>query len=266
MAKTTKKKKLNLHQTLDNPWIISILLACAGVCLVLLISVILNWPKWIASQSTAGPTTIYTLKDNFEEQINNNGSLTTKTTISPKILNGPIISPDDPSRGAEQPLIYIVYFGDFACTFCQEQEQIFEQALNTYPEQIKIIWKDLPEKDTSSLSYQAAKAGRCAFLQDRFWEYHDTLLAGTSLQPTDLEITAVKAGLDVNLFRQCLQEINGLADNLINKNWQEADALGISATPYIYINNRDFLGKLSWEELKTVIDYELAQSSNDLSE
>ena len=266
MAKTTKKKKLNLHQTLDNPWIISILLACAGVCLVLLISVILNWPKWIASQSTAGPTTIYTLKDNFEEQINNNGSLTTKTTISPKILNGPIISPDDPSRGAEQPLIYIVYFGDFACTFCQEQEQIFEQALNTYPEQIKIIWKDLPEKDTSSLSYQAAKAGRCAFLQDRFWEYHDTLLAGTSLQPTDLEITAVKAGLDVNLFRQCLQEVNGLADNLINKNWQEADALGISATPYIYVNNRDFLGKLTWEELKTVIDYELAQSNNDLNQ
>ena len=266
MAKTTKKKKLNLHQTLDNPWIISILLACAGVCLVLLISVILNWPKWIASQSTAGPTTIYTLKDNFEEQINNNGSLTTKTTISPKILNGPIISPDDPSRGAEQPLIYIVYFGDFACTFCQEQEQIFEQALNIYPEQIKIIWKDLPEKDTSSLSYQAAKAGRCAFLQDRFWEYHDTLLAGKSLQPTDLEITAVKAGLDVNLFRQCLQEVNGLADNLINKNWQEADALGISATPYIYIDNRDFLGKLTWEELKTVIDYELAQSNNDLNQ
>ncbi len=266
MTKTTKKKNINLHQNIDNPWIISIVLACVGICLVFLLSVLINWPKWIVSQSSVGPTTIYTLKDNFDEQINNEGNLTTKTTISPHLLGGPIISPDDPSRGAEQALINIVYFGVFACNFCQEQEQIFEQALNTYPDKIRIIWKDLPENNTSSLSYQAAKAGRCAFLQNHFWEYHDALLSSNSLQPDNLETTAIKVGLDLNSFRQCLQTPNNLAETLINKNWQEADGLGISATPYTYVNNRSFMGKLSWEELKTVIDYELAQLGSGQSE
>jgi protein-disulfide isomerase len=253
MTKITDKKISPWSELADNPWIISLVLACVGISLFLLINIISNWPKLLAEEAINGPTTTYLVKEDFQKQANNDGNLTTKTTISPNSLIGPIISPDDPSKGNDQAPIIIAYFADFACNFCQQQELVFNQALQKYPSQIRLIRKDLPENDATSQSYLAAKAGRCAFQQNRFWPYHDEILANGSNKPADLDRAAIKTGLDINLFRQCLNN-NSLADAMINKNWQEADALGISGTPYIYVNTHDFLGEVTWDELQTIIE------------
>jgi len=262
MSKTTKKHTISLNQVTNNPWLISLVLALAGSALIMLIRIIVNSPLIFTNNLTDKATTKYTLQNNFRQQASNDGNLTTKTTISPASLRGPIISPNDPSRGADKALINIVYFSDFSCSFCRQQEIILQQALTKYPEQIKITWKDLPENDTASQSYRAAKAGRCAFQAGQFWAFHDKLLTSDSLQDENLEQIAGQIGLDISSFRRCLEKKQGLADTMINSNWQEADALGISGTPYIYINQRDFLGQLSWEDLQLAIETELSAATS----
>ncbi len=257
MANKTTKNRWQLTKTIDNPWIISLALAGAGLALFILINTAASWPDILAASLNNQPTAKYTVQPDFQELAANEGNLTTKTAISPAALRGPIISPNDPSRGAEQAVVDIVYFSDFACSFCRQQETIIKQALEQYPNQVRVIWKDLPEINPSSQSYQAAKAGRCAFQQNKFWPFHDQLLSLKSLENRDLEQAASMSGLDVAAFRRCLNQ-DQTAETMVSNNLKEADALGVSGTPYTYVNQRDFLGQISWEDLQNAIEAELS--------
>lgn len=261
MTNKIKKNIFHWGKSIDNPWIISLILAGAGLALFVLINTATNWPTLFSDKLADQPAIKYTLQENFRQQAANEGNLTTKTAVSPASLMGPIISPNDPSRGSDQAIINIVYFSDFACSFCRQQEKVIQQALDQYPDQVRVIWKDLPETNQTSQSYQAAKAGRCAWQQNKFWPFHDQLLSSDSLQDRDLEQAASKAGLDVSIFRQCLDQ-DKTAEAMINNNLKEADALGVSGTPYTYVNQRDFLGQISWEDLHNAIEAELSTTAD----
>ena len=261
MPNKTKKINLHLGKHIDNPWIISLVLATAGLTLFMLINAAADWSTVFPKNLIEQPTIKYTLQEDFRQQSDNEGNLTTKTAVSPASLRGPIISPNDPSRGSNQAVVDIVYFSDFACSFCRQQEKVIQQALDQYPDQVRVIWKDLPETNQTSQSYQAAKAGRCAFQQDKFWPFHDQLFSSDSLQNRDLERAASNAGLDVAIFRQCLDQ-DKTAEAMINNNLKEADALGVSGTPYTYVNQRDFLGQISWEDLQNAIEAELSTTAD----
>lgn len=260
MPKKIINQKLSWIKTTNNPWVISLLLATVGLSLILSTSALAGWLD-NSQELLASSSSQYMLQEDYWQQADNEGNLTTKTAISPASLRGPIISSSDPSLGTSQAMVNIVYYSDFACSFCREQEAILRQAVEKYGDQVRLIRKDLPDNNPSSLSYQAAKAGRCAWQQNSFWPFHDQLLSNNSLKKQDLERAASSAGLDVAAFNQCLKNHND-ADILINNNWQEADALGISGTPYIYVNQRDFLGQISWPDLQTTIEAEIASKSS----
>lgn len=257
MANKITKNRWQLTKIIDNPWIISLVLAGAGLALFILINTAASWPNILTTSLNNQPTVKYTVQPNFQELAANEGNLTTKTAISPASLRGPIISPNDPSRGTEQAVVDIVYFSDFACSFCRQQEAIIKQALEQYSDQVRLIWKDLPEVNPSSQSYQAAKAGRCAFQQNKFWQFHDQLLSLKSLENRDLEQAASMSGLDMAIFRRCLNQDQAV-ETMISNNLKEADALGVSGTPYTYVNQRDFLGQINWETLQNAIEAELS--------
>ncbi len=241
-----------LEQLINNPLLISLVLACVALLIIFLINLSANWPSLISIEPTK-QVSQYLLQENYLENTDNDGNLTTKTAASPANLRGPIISNEDPAKGAANAPIVIVYYADFTCSFCKKQEAIFNQALEQYPDLVKIIRKDLPDTNKNSLSYLSAKAGRCAFEQDLFWQFNDLILNKSITSSDDLEKIASQIGLDLPRFKTCYNNSTATA---IEKNWQEADALGISGTPYIYVNQRDFLGELSWNDLEMIIQTE----------
>lgn len=248
-------KKINpnkLEQITNNPLLISLILACLALLVIFLINLSASWPGLISAEPTK-QVAQYFLQENYLENTDNDGNLTTKTAASPANLRGPIISNNDPAKGAANASIVIVYYADFTCSFCKKQEAIFNQALEQYPDLVKVIRKDLPDTNKNSLSYLSAKAGRCAFEQSLFWQFNDLILNETISSSADLEKIALRAGLDLPRFKTCY---NSSTASAIEKNWQEADALGISGTPYIYVNQRDFLGELSWNDLEMIIQTE----------
>lgn len=170
------------------------------------------------------------------------------------MLDGPIISSDDPSIGEGD--VYLVIFSDFKCAYCQNQEKVLKKIVEDYQGKVRLIWKDFPEIDTSSDSWQASIAGRCADEQGKFWEYHDLLYesADSLSQEKYLEL-AEKLDLNLSVFKDCLKD-DEIA-MLVEDNILEAEALDIVGIPYIFVNDKAFFGEVTYDELKQLIEAEL---------
>lgn len=194
----------------------------------------------------------YYLNENYSE----GDLLTTKVPRLKDMLAGPIISDLDPGFGNEEAPVAIVIFSNYQCGFCQKQEQTLKNLLNQYGDKIRLIWKDYPESGENSISFMAAVAGRCAQEQKKFWEYHDLLFQNSNnlVQLTFLKI-ADKLNLDRKDFIRCLDNDN--IKQLIKDNMEEADALGASGVPLIYVNDKNVAGEVDLEELKRIIEAEL---------
>ncbi|MBU0647040.1 DsbA family protein [Patescibacteria group bacterium] len=192
----------------------------------------------------------------YLKNLNETDPLITTVPDINKLLAGPIISQNDPSSGPETTPITIVIYSDFLCDFCQKQETILKTVVQRYPNKIKLIWKDYPENNQRSLSFQAALAGRCAMEQNKFWQYHDLLYQNNTKLNQDKFIELAKQlDLKEKKFKQCLAEKT--PQQQIKNNMLEANALEITGIPFIYVNQQEIMGQISEKELIAIIEAEL---------
>ncbi len=166
-------------------------------------------------------------------------------------LSEPIIRPTDPFIGANKPEITIVAFENFTCFYCAQERAIFKELLEKYPDKVKIIWKDFVST-LDQKGFRASIAARCAQSQGRFWEFHDAIFANqTSLSDSYYKEIAVNLGLDQNRFTKCFEDQETLA--MVTGSFNEGLALGVDATPYLFINNQRVSGFTSFVELEEAI-------------
>ena len=183
------------------------------------------------------------------------GKLVYKVPDLGDLLTGPIISSLDPVQGDVEAPVSIVFFADFECDFCRNQEQVIKQVFEKYKNQVKLIWKDYPEDDEDSISYKLAVAARCAQEQDSFWEYHDKLFSSDISNDEDLVKIAYDLGLKANKFEKCLE--NPEAKKLVDDNIEEANALDINGVPFIYVNSQEIMGEINYEDLEKIVEIEI---------
>ena len=196
----------------------------------------------------------YFFKDDFDTD-----PYITKRPNLENILAGPIVSSVDPSMGEEDAPVVIVQYSDFECKSCQKQESVIDKILAAYSDKVKLVWKDFPETNINSASYQAAIAARCAQTQDRFWEYHDSLYDAGSLDQITFLTIADNLGLNIGQFKSCLD--SGQVNNLINDDILEATALEINGVPFIYVNRQEVLGEIGLEDLNNLVQIELNKNN-----
>lgn len=191
-----------------------------------------------------------------EKEYDTSDPFITKVPQLKDIITKPIVNGDDPAIGNENALVTIVEFSDFECEFCQKQEKVIKQILENFRDRVKLIWKDYPESEFSSPSFQAALAARCAGEQNEFWPYHDLLFNKSGNFSEEIFIDLAKnLKLKLNEFKECLSDNNTIS--LIQNNIEEADALDITGVPFIYVNDKEIMGEVSYEELKKIIEDEL---------
>ena len=193
----------------------------------------------------------------FNEKYDENDPLITKAPNLDNILAGPIINDVDPSVGAKDAKVIIVEFSDYQCSYCMEQEKVFKKIVDKYSENLRLIWKDYPESDIDSVSWKSAVAARCAQEQGKFWEYHDLLYTRIKESNVDEKFfsdLAGEVGLKIKTFDECLSDNE--IKKLIKDNILEARALDISGIPFVYINNQEVMGEVSFEDLEKIIKIE----------
>ena len=103
-------------------------------------------------------------------------------------------------------------------------------------------------------------AALAAGKQGRFWEYHDRLFENyRSISEKMLVDTAREFGLDMERFEKDRKDIK--TNNIINRDLQEGNRIGVRGTPTIFINGKR-LGQRSLTAFSTAIEAELQVGSS----
>jgi protein-disulfide isomerase len=184
-------------------------------------------------------------------------SLRTKYQAQPLLepLREPVKA-EGPARGPGNAPITIVEFADFQCPFCRRMEQTLHSLIERYPRQIRLVYRNYPLTDIHPEAWHAAQAAVCAGRQGKFWEMHDAVFSDSApLGIASLRTIATRVGLDASAFETCVrsEEVN----TSIRADRSAADALGVRATPTLFINGRFVQGGVTEEQLAAVIDDEL---------
>ena len=105
---------------------------------------------------------------------------------------------------------------------------------------LRIEWRDFPYRGGESVN--AAVAARAAQAQGKFWEYHDLLYESQSSGFSDenLRALAEKTELDMGRFEGDYE--NGSYVEVVQKDFQQGQRMGVNGTPTFLINDRVLVG------------------------
>jgi protein-disulfide isomerase len=170
---------------------------------------------------------------------------------------------DDPTAGSPHANVIVVEFSDFQCPFCASALPTVNQLKETYGNQIYFAYRDFPLHHLHPLAGKAAEAAQCAFEQDLFWEYHDTLFENqqewSSAGVPKFKDYAGELGLDTTEFNGCLD--SGKYASEVEADLQAGVQVGVTGTPTFIINGQKISGNVPLDILKEIIDSELAKAS-----
>ncbi len=150
--------------------------------------------------------------------------------------------------------VSIIDFSDFQCPACKMFSGQLKAIMQHYGDKINVDYKHFP---INSNSYILAEASECARDYGKFWEYHDLLFESSKKQTTiSLTSMAVSLGINAEAFSTCLQ--TGEKREKVITDQREGGQLGVKGTPTLLINGVLMEGAKSFNELKSIIDKELA--------
>lgn len=153
------------------------------------------------------------------------------------------ISDLDHARGAEEPLVTVVKYGDYECPDCNRMHRVLLKTsrLLTDTASVRYVYRHFPLISVHPHALRAAEAAEAASAQGRFWEMHDLLFANPDrLTDKDLRKYAEKIGLDLNRYDS--EMTSSLYASKILDERQRSINNGISGTPTFFINDELFAG------------------------
>ncbi len=172
-----------------------------------------------------------------------------------------------PVRGNKDAKVTIVNFDDYQCPYCAMMHHVLtSDILQTYGNEIKIVYKDFPLTEIHPWAKHAAIDANCLAAENQaaYWNFVDTVHANskdmshglTSDQQKDkLDLMTIeqgqKSGVDMAKLQACVKAQN---DQAVMASHNEAELLGIDATPTMYINGQKVSGALPPEDIKAIIN------------
>jgi len=178
--------------------------------------------------------------------------------IADKTVWKAVVSDEDAFKGGKDAYVTMVEFSEFQCPFCAKINPSVKQIMDTYGEDVKVVFKHNPlpfHKDAPL----AAEASMAAQAQGKFWEYHDVLFANMkALKRENLEAYAEQLNLDMSKFKAALD--NGTYKSRLKADMDAAQKVQARGTPNSFINGRQVSGARPFADFKKIIDEELAKA------
>jgi protein-disulfide isomerase len=170
---------------------------------------------------------------------------------------GVSVRPDDPVKGSNTAPVTIVLFSDFQCPFCARVNPAIEEAVKTYGNRLKVVWKHLP-LPMHPQAIAAAEASEAAREQGKFWQMHDRLFASQQhfSEPEHFARVARELGLDMDRYQSSIA--SGRGRSRVSEDERMAARAGIQATPTMLVNGEKVEGAVPFAQLKAAIDRKLS--------
>jgi protein-disulfide isomerase len=172
---------------------------------------------------------------------------------------------NQPFLGTPGAPVTVIEFADFQCPYCkQEAGVVRNQLMAAFSGQIQLIYMDYPLESIHPFARGAAIMGRCIYTQnnDSFWAYHDWILqhqgeiTAENLRPMALDYAKSDKNLDITSLTACMTAPEPRAQ--VDRTIAMGDELKINATPTFFINGRRLVGTIALENLKIVVEHEIA--------
>jgi protein-disulfide isomerase len=175
-----------------------------------------------------------------------------------------------PVRGNKNAKVTVVVFDDFQCPYCSRMHQTIIDTLKNYGDRIKVVYKDFPLTQIHPWAERAAIDSGCLAKQSdsAYWDFADYIHANpqaikgeqrqlpaqlAEIDRVTLDIGA-RHSADPVLLKKCV-EAQSKTD--LNASIKEAEALGVEATPAVFIDGMKMDGAIPDADFRTLLDKEL---------
>jgi protein-disulfide isomerase len=178
-----------------------------------------------------------------------------------------------PTRGNKDAKVVVVNFDDFQCPFCSRMHQtLFPTLLKEYGDRVQFVYKDYPLTEIHPWATHAAVDANCLAAQntDAYWDFADHVHAnqrevssekGRDGQFAMLDRLTTEQGqkhnLDLAKLQACVKAQN---EDSIKASKVEAEGVGVSATPTLFVNGQEMDGAISIFEMRAALDRALEQA------
>ena len=172
-----------------------------------------------------------------------------------------------PVRGNKDAKVVLVNYDDFECPYCARMHQtLFPELLKEYGDRVEFIYKDFPLLEMHPWAVHAAVDANCLAAQngDAYWDFADYLHANqrdvSAAKDRDGQFAVLdrltmeqgaKHKLDAPKLQSCVKAQN---DDAVKASLKEGEALGVDATPTLYINGEKMDGIRPINDLRAALD------------
>jgi protein-disulfide isomerase len=170
-----------------------------------------------------------------------------------------------PSRGAANPTVTIVEFGDLQCPACKRAQPTIEKLMGDEPN-AKLVFQQFPLTTLHPWAETAAKYALCVDRQnkDAFWKFVDTVyshqdeMESMTVEQAEPKLKgyAGDSGVNADQVQKCTSEPSITAEVVTS------EALGqqveVTGTPTLFINGRKIgnVGGIPYDTLKSITDFQ----------
>jgi protein-disulfide isomerase len=171
-----------------------------------------------------------------------------------------------PTRGAKASKVVVVNFDDFQCPFCARMHQeLFPEIFKEYGDRVTFIYKDYP-MEMHPWAMHAAVDANCLAAEnsDAYWDFADYIHAnqhevsnektpGARLEALDrlTMLQGQKHNLDVVKLQSCVKAQD---ESAVKASVKGADAVGVDATPTLFVNGEKIDGAVPPNEVRAALD------------
>ncbi len=158
---------------------------------------------------------------------------------------------DDPTFGNPEAPNTIILFENYNCSECKKHLTFFQNLLKQYPDDIKLVWKNILLNNFSEDKKMVHKYAYCASEQQQFWPFQIFAYENEKNLSTSTLNSIINKIDDINTkkFTKCLN--NQKTSDYIQKNQFVAQLLSIKKLPTIFLNNKQIY---STDELTTELN------------
>lgn len=145
-----------------------------------------------------------------------------------------------PVFGSQSAKTLLFVFADFQCPYCAKVKDALQQLVASRPD-VALVYKHYPLQEIHPEAMGAARAAWAAQQQGHFWPFHDILYAHQNRLGDELYLEAAKElGLDLVQFNVDRRGERSAA--AVKLDQELADGLGLSGTPFFWMNGKTFSG------------------------
>jgi len=154
--------------------------------------------------------------------------------------------------GAPDAPVVLLEYGDYECPACANSQPLLKYLIESYGDQIKLIYRHYPLNDIHPHAELAAEAAEAAGAQGRFWDMHDLLFQHADhlkinallhcAETLELDMVRFKAEMQDRIYLQRVQEHR-----------RSGDLLELRATPTFFLNGKIIDVTFGLENLKEAV-------------